>query len=161
MQSYWNHRGDHVLLGAFSYDKIGDYSNAAITNAIATERDTDGDGMPDVWETNNGLDPTIGTGDNGPDGDPDGDWVSNIREYLCDTTPTNAGSLLAITGIGVETNGIRVEWQGGNAAMQFLERCTDLTFTTEPWRVIFTNNPPTAPRTNQTVNLGTTNWYWV
>ncbi len=44
-------------------------------------RDTDDDGMDDFWEVENGLDPTQPTGDNGPDGDPDGDQIQNLKEY--------------------------------------------------------------------------------
>ncbi|MBR4259379.1 MAG: hypothetical protein IKQ17_10135 [Kiritimatiellae bacterium] len=42
--------------------------------------DTDGDGLPDGWETAHGLDPTCGEGDDGADGDPDGDGVPNSSE---------------------------------------------------------------------------------
>jgi hypothetical protein len=45
--------------------------------------DTDGDGMPDTWEEQNGLDP------NSPDAteDADGDGHTNIEEYQMDTDP--------------------------------------------------------------------------
>lgn len=44
--------------------------------------DGDADGLPDEWEDSNGLDSTDALGDNGPDGDPDGDGLSNLDEYL-------------------------------------------------------------------------------
>ena len=51
-----------------------------------TSFDTDGDGMPDVWETDNGLDP------NNPDDalwDKDNDGCNNLCEFLNDTDPDN------------------------------------------------------------------------
>ena len=45
--------------------------------------DTDGDGLADTWETDNGLDPTV---DNST-GDPDGDGRDNLTEFLGGTDP--------------------------------------------------------------------------
>ena len=41
--------------------------------------DTDGDGMPDAWETAHGLDPNSGSDGNG---DSNGDGYTNVEEYL-------------------------------------------------------------------------------
>ena len=53
--------------------------------------DTDGDGLPDGWEVDNGLDPLDSTGDDGadgdPDGDPDGDGRNNLRKNHDGTNP--------------------------------------------------------------------------
>lgn len=52
--------------------------------------DADGDSLPDSWETPHNLsaDPATGaTGANGEHGDPDGDGISNFREYLLGTDP--------------------------------------------------------------------------
>ncbi len=49
--------------------------------------DTDGDGLPDWWETANGLDPYDSEGDNGAYGDPDADGLDNWGEYLAGTNP--------------------------------------------------------------------------
>jgi hypothetical protein len=50
---------------------------AGLTPSVAPE-DSDGDGMPDDWESARGLDP--GLADDG--GDDDGDGYTNIEEYL-------------------------------------------------------------------------------
>ena len=70
-----NPNGQSVALaGAFTY-----------TNA--SSNDTDGDGLPNAWETQFGLDPSVATGDDGAAGDPDDDGVSNADEYAAETHP--------------------------------------------------------------------------
>lgn len=49
--------------------------------------DCDGDGLPAAWETANGLDDDDATGDNGADGDPDGDGITNAVEWLVGLDP--------------------------------------------------------------------------
>jgi hypothetical protein len=52
--------------------------------------DSDGDGLPDLWEVETGLDPratTGATGSNGAEGDPDGDGLTNLQEFSGNTDP--------------------------------------------------------------------------
>lgn len=51
--------------------------------------DSDGDGLPDGWETWYGLDALNASGINGANGDLDGDGLSNIHEYGNGTSPVN------------------------------------------------------------------------
>jgi Tol biopolymer transport system component len=53
----------------------------------APQIDTDGDGLPDEWETRFGLNPFSAVGDDGPDGDPDGDGKTNLEELVAGTHP--------------------------------------------------------------------------
>ena len=76
--------------------------------------------------------------------DTDNDGFPAWEEYLADTVPTNPASLLRITGIGFSNNAVNLSWQGGTGVYQFIERRSDLVSTTETWRTVFTNTPPTA-----------------
>lgn len=52
--------------------------------------DSDGDGLRNCWEEDNGLDPNDATGNNGAGGDPDGDGLTNIQEQFVGADPQNA-----------------------------------------------------------------------
>jgi len=55
--------------------------------------DSDGDGLPDLWETDFGFDPFIANAD-GEDSDHDGS--SDFAEWRAGTDPRNAGSVLTL-----------------------------------------------------------------
>jgi len=68
---------------AFSFD---------LGNFTVPGKDTDHDGLPDVWEVAHSLSPfDNGSGNitNGPLGDPDGDSLTNAEEYAFGTDPRN------------------------------------------------------------------------
>ncbi len=66
----------------------------------AADVDSDGDGMPDQWETAHGLDPHDATD---ASRDADGDGLSNLQEYKGGTDPADPSSSLVI-GIVPEPN---------------------------------------------------------
>ncbi|HUK83685.1 MAG TPA: thrombospondin type 3 repeat-containing protein, partial [Verrucomicrobiae bacterium] len=97
-----------------------------MTNVVvlAPGLDADGDGLPNGWEQQYGLDPFDPTGNNGANGDPDGDGFTNLQEYLTGTDPTDSASFFRITAIGQEANDIRVTWLTGigkTNALQFTQ----------------------------------------
>jgi hypothetical protein len=59
---------------------------ASIADLTVDPNDIDGDGLPDAWEIANFGNITAQNGK----GDPDGDGVDNLHEYLAGTNPTKA-----------------------------------------------------------------------
>lgn len=78
--SLWQHDGVKVYFRSTPLEDMPAY---------AAFKDTDKDGMPDVWEDLHGLDKNSAA-DATLDGDTDG--LSNLREYLAGTRPDNADS---------------------------------------------------------------------
>ena len=117
--------------------------------------DSIGDGIPDWWRAQ-----YFGVG-NATNAfscatcDPDGDGASNLGEFLADTNPTNSASFLALTGIIPVAGGLRVDWQGGSAARQYLQSRFDLFSTNDTWLDVFTNQPPTPVANSITNPFGT------
>ncbi len=64
-------------------DGITNANEVNVTGTNPTLADTDGDGMPDGWEVQYGLNPLV----NDAAGDLDGDGVSNFQEYVYRRNP--------------------------------------------------------------------------
>ncbi len=62
-------------------------------NSLNAVTDSDGDGLPDTWESAHGLDPR-----NPADAtaDPDGDGLTNLEEFQAGTDPRNSASTLRL-----------------------------------------------------------------
>jgi len=70
--------------------------------------DTDGDGLPDVYEVAHGYNP------NDPADavvDQDGDGLNTLQEYLAGTDPANAADALRIESLMISTSGVTVRFR--------------------------------------------------
>lgn len=86
--------------------------------------DYDGDGLPDKWEIDNGLNPLDdGTLEpvKGPTGDLDGDGQSNHAEFLAGTAANNTASYLRVTSVVREGINMRVTWKAGGGTTNMLQ----------------------------------------
>ena len=77
------------VFSAYGNDPIS-WSALPVIGAVVT--DSDGDGMADWWEIENGLNPLV----NDAALDPDADSMSNLREFMARTNPQDAASALRI-----------------------------------------------------------------
>ena len=78
------HHLDWNYAGVLSNDVVF----ADLTTAeIPYVGDSDGDGLPDWWESAHGLDPGSDIGGDGAYGDPDNDGLNNRSEFLAGTDP--------------------------------------------------------------------------
>ncbi|MEQ1859484.1 MAG: alpha-amylase family glycosyl hydrolase [Chthoniobacteraceae bacterium] len=67
--------------------------------------DSDGDGLPDWWESLHGLDPNSATGINGGSGDFDSDGKTNAQEFIIGTNPATLDFIQPAVAIGAGGGG--------------------------------------------------------
>ena len=115
---------DGASLSAGSATNLGDCLMAAV--------DSNGNGLPDAWETQ-----YFGPGTNVETGaDADGDGYNNYVEYRLGTDPTNAWSLLAVDDAIEATNGFfHLEWVVAPGRIYAVSRTPMLD--EEAWSVVY------------------------
>lgn len=74
----------------------GDTSEFSGCMQVVAAPDTDGDGMPDFWESTYGLNPNVS---NTPAADLDFDHAPDVQEYLADTAANDPTQYLCFKGI--------------------------------------------------------------
>lgn len=107
----WSHitPGPHYLQALFVGDGLALQASRWVQVNLIGLTDTDGDGLPDFWEQQHGLDPNNPAGPDGARGDPDGDRFTNLQEYLAGTDPQNRQSLLEI--LPLAAGGQLIRWR--------------------------------------------------
>lgn len=83
--------------------------------------DSDGDGLADAWEMQH-----FGSLGANPGDDPDGDGMSNLREFRAGTNPTDPSSLFELVEISKGPNGISVRWSSQPERSYRVRRSTSL-----------------------------------
>ena len=114
----------YVDVRAFAEFSTGTYQ---LVLQVTPPQDSDGDGLPDAWETFYGLLSNNPSGDHGADGDPDGDGISNWMEYIAGTHPFDASSALKITRVeSLPGSRMEVTWPAHKFGRYRLLRSTGL-----------------------------------
>ena len=124
--------GTLVNLGSLSSSTAdGTPANNSAQASVVVPVDADGDGIPDVWEIANGLNPHNAS-DAAADLDRDG--FTNLQEYLAGTDPRNAGCKLCITDIHVSGSNLNLSFAsvpGKSYALEYKNKITDALWTTQ------------------------------
>jgi len=154
---------------AFSGGKTGDYITATATDPYGNTSefsawvrvvpddevfDADGDGMPNDWEDDHGLDPYDRTGDEGADGDPDTDYTDNFNEYVADTDPQDSTNYFHFTVIDHPDNTI-VTYTSTNSRYYIVSYATNMN--AESWTDLYASSVQGSNGTTTTNDVGTTN----
>jgi hypothetical protein len=78
-----------TITASYTFGLVTKEAQKQVTIVEVGTDDTDGDGLPDWWESAHGLDPTNAVGINGHDGDFDDDGCTNYEEYVNSTDPAD------------------------------------------------------------------------
>lgn len=125
-----------------------------IVEAASDFVDTDGDQMPNLYETYYGLSPTNAADANL---DADGDGLSNREELTAGTSPTNAASRLIV---GVEpgaTNSVVLQWPSVTGRRYGIRSSSNLT---EGFAPLVTNLLATPPLNQHTTTPSGPVWFY-
>lgn len=100
--------------------------DVVLSEAMSGAYDSDGDGMPDVWEIQYGLNPQ-----NPADAalDSDGDGISNLDEYRSGTNPKDNDSVLALDLVSdteLDAGGVVLRWNSAAGRIYSVWRTTNL-----------------------------------
>ncbi len=126
--------------GAIAYTAVSNYAgpdiftfyvNDGLTNGAAATvsvtvayLDSVGDGIPDWWRLRYFGVAASTNNRSCASADPDGDGMSNLREYLAGTDPTNSASVFKVVTLAVTGSSVRVGWKAGGGIRSVLQGAT-------------------------------------
>jgi titin len=110
------------IIATTATDPLGNTSEFSGDSTVVATADSDGDGMPNNYETAHGLNPNISDGNL----DSDGDGLTNLQEFRAGTDPRSAGSVLRISAVSKANNAISVSVPTVNGKTYRLESRDDL-----------------------------------
>jgi uncharacterized repeat protein (TIGR01451 family) len=88
-----------MVLASQTDPNLANNIDSQVTVGLGPIFDSDGDGMENWWEDLHGLNPFSSAGSDGANGDPDGDGVPNVDEYIADTDPQDPNSNFKIVSV--------------------------------------------------------------
>jgi hypothetical protein len=120
----------YVDVRGFAEYTTGTYQLLVTQSAVP---DSDGDGLPNAWESSFGLNPNISTGIHGAAGDFDSDGFSNEEEFQMGTAPNNANSGLEVQVVipGAATH--QIQWAAIQGATYEIQFTTAINGTPQVW----------------------------
>ncbi|HMP73474.1 MAG TPA: hypothetical protein PKE55_09455 [Kiritimatiellia bacterium] len=149
----WSHTGvPHAVrigVGGLFQFTTGTYSVAVSGNVT----DTNGDGIPDVWYQQYGLNPAV---PNLAHLDLDQDGFTNWEEFWAGTNPTQAMSVLRITQVNEVGGQGRVVWPGAGLGVYEVLATTNLMASGGWLTVGMVTNAGLGPLTLDLVDSGAT-----
>lgn len=117
-----------------SFDMVTNKATSGYEGGTQPNPDSDGDGMPDAWETTYGL--TVGVND--AVGDADGDGLSNLDEFQLGTHPKSGTSFFKSTlaSVPATPGTYQLTWNSVVGKAYVIEWSPDLTTPFTPVRTV-------------------------
>ena len=116
---------------------------------IVTATDGDNDGMPDAYETANGLNAAV----NDAAADKDGDGASNLAEYLAGTDPRNGADFFRASSVTKSGNNLILKFRVAAGSNYQIQEST--TLAAGSWRIVFPLKNAISTELEVTVPLAT------
>ena len=154
--------GGYVYGANVGWIGLGDAANTLRIDFLDEGTDSDGDGIPDIWE----LSHADNLGQLGSNHDLDGDGFSDLEEYLADTDPTDPTDNLRILkfSISSDRSSVFISWSA-RPTRQYVIQSKSTLDPAEPWidsglGILSTEAPSLSVEFSRPVT-GIQQYYWI